>query len=70
MKISRVILVCCATLLLANLLTGCATTQRDPAAALPTPSDALTRDSNQQLDGLWAFLEYPIWIGAQFLGGH
>jgi hypothetical protein len=65
-----VILVCCATSLLANLLTGCATTQKDPAAAWPTRSDALTQDSNPQLDGMWAFLQYPIFIGSQFLGGH
>jgi hypothetical protein len=70
MKTSRLIFVPCATLLLAALLAGCATAPRDPSAALPTPSDAMIQDSNPQLDGMWAFLQYPIWIGSQFLGGH
>jgi hypothetical protein len=70
MKTSRVILICCAVLLLTNILTGCATTQRDPAAALPTSSDAMTYNPHTEPERMWEFVEFLSMLGWPFWANH
>lgn len=73
MKKPCLILLCSSVFMLAILLGGCVAPQQSGYNShfnSPRPDGGSCSKDPSDDDGLWALLEYPIWIGAQFLGGH
>jgi hypothetical protein len=65
MKPFRLRLFCCAALLSASLLTGCATTQSHDSASQQILIEP--RADHSEADAWWTMLEWPIYIGSQAL---